>query len=156
MVECDFEKILPHRSPMILIDAVESVDFDAGELVARVDVKESDILFQADINGVPSWVALEYMAQAIGCFVGLFDMHNKTGSGAAVGFVLGSRCMNVHVPVLESGKSYFVRVSSQFNDANIASFDCVMYNDENQPVADAALNVFRPDNIQEFMREMHE
>ena len=44
MVECDFEKILPHRSPMILIDAVESVDFDAGELVARVDVKESDTL----------------------------------------------------------------------------------------------------------------
>lgn len=156
MIDCDLNKILPHRAPMVLIDGVESVDFDAGELVARVDIKQSDIMYQEQMGGVPSWAALEYMAQSIGCFVGMYDAAHVENAGAAVGFVLGTRCMNVNVPVLELGHSYFVHVKSLYNDANIASFECVMYNGDKQPVANAALNVFRPDNIQEFMDGMHE
>lgn len=155
-MKCDLERLLPHRAPMLLITDIESVDFQTETLVARVDVKETDVLYQKSMGGVPSWVGLEYMAQAIGCFVGLRDLEKNPDASPGVGFVLGSRNIDVEIPVFKVNQSYFVRVQSLFNDDNIASFDCVIYNDKNQNVAVGALNVFRPDDINDFMEGRNE
>lgn len=156
MQKYNISDLLPHRPPMQLITAIESVDFDAQKLVARVDITTDDLMYDENIGGVPSWISLEYMAQAIGCFIGAADRAKDPNSVPGVGFVLGSRRLSVNIPAYIAGQSYFVHVSGLFCDKNIANFDCKIYNSENNPVASGAINVFRPDDIQQFMDERDE
>lgn len=143
-------ELLPQKEPMRFITAIESVDFDEQCLVARVDVKDTDLLFQSNLSGVPSSAALEYMAQAIACYIGAYDMHISGIARAAVGFILGSRDLHVAVPVFLVNKSYYIRVKSLYCDTNMASFNCMVYDKENNVVATGALNAFRPDDITTF------
>lgn len=156
MKDYNISDLLPHRPPMQLITAVESVDFDNQTLVARVDITPDDIMYDENIGGVPSWISLEYMAQAIGCFIGAADHERDPESKPVVGFVLGSRKLTVDIPTYLVGQSYFVHVSSLFFDKNIANFDCQIYNSDNNLVASGAINVFRPDDIQTFMENQYE
>ena len=156
MKDYNISDLLPHRPPMQLITAVESVDFDKQTLIARVDITPDDIMYDENIGGVPSWISLEYMAQAIGCFIGAADRERDPESKPVVGFVLGSRKLTVDIPTYLVGQSYFVHVSSLFFDKNIANFDCQIYNSDNNLVASGAINVFRPDDIQKFMENQDE
>ena len=156
MTNYDLTKIIPQRAPMIFLSDVESFDFGAAELVARVDIRDTDLLFDKNLNGVPSWAALEFMAQSIACYVGLEDLHKKPDAAPAVGFVLGSRKISVSAPVFLVNKSYFVHVKSLFCDSNIASFDCEIIDEDKNIIANGALNAFRPDDITEFMETKNE
>lgn len=156
MEQYNIPDLLPHRPPMQLITAVESVDFDTQTLIARVDITPDDLMYDENTGGVPSWISLEYMAQAIGCFIGAADRLENPNSKPAVGFVLGSRKMTVNIPTYLADQSYFVHVASAFCDKNIANFDCKIYNADNDLVASGAINVFRPDDIKQFMEMRNE
>lgn len=156
MKDYNISDLLPHKPPMQLITAVESVDFNAQKLVARVDITDQDLMYDKTIGGIPSWISLEYMAQAIGCFIGAADLEQNPKSVPAVGFVLGSRKLSVNIPAYLGGQSYFVHVKSVFCDKNIANFECQIYNSDNNLVASGAINVFRPDDIKKFMDERDE
>ena len=145
-------ELLPHQSPMIFISDVLSFDLKEGALVARTHIQKSDVLYQAALNGVPSYAALEYMAQSIGCFVGLYDLEN--GRKPGVGFVLGSRKLQIYHPVFLLNEDYDIRVKVLFCDENLASFECIMYNEKtNEEFANAIINAYRPDDIDTFMKD---
>lgn len=147
----DVSKILPQQPPMQFISAIESVDFDSEILIARVDIRDTDLLFQKNINGIATTAALEYMAQAIACYIGVLEI-KKTGiTKAAAGFILGSRDLHISAPVFNVNESYFVHVKSIFCDSNMAAFDCQVFDCGDKLIASATLNAFRPDDITEFM-----
>ncbi len=156
MKEYNISDLLPHRSPMQFITAIESVDFEKQTMITRIDITPQDLMYDANLGGVPSSISLEFMAQSIGCFIGAADLEKTPDNKPAVGFVLGSRKISVNIPTYLVGKSYFVHVESVFCDKNIANFECQIYNQENNLVATGAINVFRPDDIQQFMDERHE
>ena len=149
----DLTKIIPQRAPMILLSDVESFDYANQTLIARVDIRETDLLFDASIGGISSDATLEFMAQSIAACVGLNDLHDNPDKKPGVGFVLGSRRISVSIPVYLVNQSYFVHVKSMFCDDNIASFDCQIFDANNNLIADGALNAFRPDDIETFMRQ---
>ena len=145
-------ELLPHDPPMVFISEVCSFDTDAGILTARARIQKSDILYQSAMGGVPAYAALEYMAQTIGCLVGLNDL--AKGQSPRVGFVLGTRKLQVHRPVLALDKSFLIRATALFCDDNTASFDCTLSDEStNAPVATAIVNAYRPENIHDFMKE---
>ena len=148
--------LIPQRPPMQLITAIESIDLEKQTLLARVDVTTDDLMYDAALGGVPSWVTLEYMAQAIGCFIGANDLATAPDTKPVVGFVLGSRKLSVDIPVYLAGQSYYIDIVSSFCDKNIANFECQIYNSDKQLVASGAVNVFRPDDIQKFMDERND
>jgi predicted hotdog family 3-hydroxylacyl-ACP dehydratase len=156
MSKYDLTKIIPQRAPMIFLSDVEEFDYENQSLVARVDVSETDLLFDKNMGGIPSWASLEFMAQSVAAFVGLGDLHNNPDASPAVGFVLGSRKLSVLKPVYLVGHSYFIHVKSMFCDQNIASFDCKIVDEDNNVVAAGALNAFRPDDIKQFMESNNE
>ena len=153
MTDYSIEELLPHRSPMIFISAVDSVDLDGGHLVARFEVKESDIAYQHELNGIPTYASLEYMAQAIGCFVGIYDRTHHPDKEPGVGFVLGTRKLSVKNPVFHVGQTYFVDIKLLFFEESIASFECIIYNADKQEISQAIVNAYRPDNIETFRKE---
>ena len=148
--------LLPQKAPMAFISAIESVDFDEQKMITRIDVKDTDLLFQKNINGVPGAVALEYMAQSIACYIGAQDIHLFGSTKAVAGFIMGSRDLHVMIPVFKKDESYYVHVKSMFCDDNIASFECNIYDSKNNLVANANLNAFRPDDINDFMGKRNE
>jgi len=148
MLEYSMDKLLPHEEPMIFISNVEKVDLAKGTLTAKIIIKPTDIMYQESLGGVPSYAALEYMAQAIGCFVGYNDLEKNKKPG--IGFVLGSRKLSVYEPVFLNNEVYLLDISMVFCDESLASFDCVMYKDK-KTIAEATINAYRPENSQEFM-----
>ncbi len=147
-------ELLPHKAPMIFISDVHSFDFAKGELIARAKIQESDILFQPNLGGIQGYAALEYMAQSVGCFVGLYDLEKNPNNKPAVGFVLGSRQLKVFDPILKLGEDYLIKVDMLFCDDTIASFECLMYNEKTEAeVASAIINVYRPESLNDFVKE---
>lgn len=153
MIEHDIEKLLPHRTPMIFISDVVECDLENNSLIAKVDIKSTDMLYQENIKGVPVYTALEYMAQAVGCFVGHYDLQQDPNAKPGVGFVIGTRKLQTYLPVFKSNTKYYVSVKSIFFDETIASFECKMYDSEENIAAEAILNAYRPTDIESFKRE---
>ncbi len=153
MVEHCLEKLLPHRPPMVFISDIKECDLKGNTLIAEVDIKKTDLLYQESIDGVSGYAALEYMAQAVGCFVGHYDLQKNPNAIPGVGFVLGTRKLSVRSPVLKVNHKYFVSVKSIFFDETIASFECLMCDDGERVVSEAIINVYRPTDIEAFKRE---
>lgn len=86
----EIEKIVPHDAPMILID--ELVDYQESGVHVRLKISPTSPF--ATKEGVPSYVGMEYMAQAIAAWDGyrtyLENMPPR------VGFLLSSRNLNLH------------------------------------------------------------
>lgn len=147
-------ELLPHQDPMIFISDIRSFDTEKGILIAHTHIQKDDILYQNSINGIPTYAALEYMAQSIGCFVGLYDLQQHPHKKPGVGFVLGSRKLQIKKPVLLLDEDYDIKINALFCDDNIASFDCLMYNEKtNEEFATAIINAYRPENIDTFMKD---
>lgn len=130
--------ILPHKEPMILIDDVIDYSIEENWLKSIVTIRENDLFFDKSINGVDSTVGIEYMAQTIACYAYIKGQFLKP----KIGFLLGTRLYNNAINFFELGKTYFVLVKEIFV-SEIYSFECFIYNEENEEIASATINVYQ-------------
>ena len=79
------KQLLPHDHPMILIDNI--VACREHGLTATVTIHERSPFVETD--GVPSWIGIEYMGQAIAAYAGL--RARRDGVPVRIGFLVGSR-----------------------------------------------------------------
>ncbi len=151
MTEWTLDEIVPHRPPMVLIDAVETFDASGRRLVARVSIDEDKPFFS---NGaVPNWVAIEYMAQTAAALAGCWDRTTRPGSPPRPGLLLGTRRLTLGLDAFEAGRTYFVTAVNEFNDDEAASFSCSISDDAGAVVASAVLNAYRPTDFARFLKE---
>ena len=130
--------ILPHDMPMILLDRYVS-STDTG-LIAEVIISE-DTPFFTENAGVPAYIGVEYIAQAIAAFNGLKDLNR--GATVQPGFLLGSRKVDLKVDHFPLGSSVTVNVDTSFNDGEMAVFDgTITMNDK--LVVSGRINVYQP------------
>lgn len=147
----DLADIMPHKPPMILIDRVEECDLRALTLKASVRITEDSLFFDAALGGVPAWLGMEYMAQAVGALFGLWKRERNEGE-QQLGFILGTRKYENAVPYFANGGRYFIDVSEIFFDSEIGSFSCTASDALQGGVcAKAELNVFTPKNVKDFL-----
>ena len=108
------EDLVPHRPPMVLIDAVESVDLPSATLVASFTARE-------EWSG--NWFALEYMAQTAAALAGAFD---KAAGEAACrpGVLLGTRRLDLGIARFVPGAKYCVKAVREYEDGDSAAFSC--------------------------------
>ena len=132
---------LPHRSPMILLAELISVDVP-GVASAVADTSPSCIFYDPELKGVPACAALEYMAQTMALAVGA--EHWRRGEAPKVGFVLGTRRMEVKVATFESGKRYVANAKCVYDDEEFASFDCSIVDPDGATVAAALFTAYQP------------
>ena len=151
MTQVPLDDLLPHRPPMVLIDGVESFDAAAMRLVARVTIGANQLFCTSD--GVPNWVAIEYMAQAAAALVGVHDKHLAPDRPVRPGLMLGTRRLDLRLARFEAGKTYRVVAENVFNDADAASFACRIEDEAGETVAAATLNAYRPPDMEQFMKE---
>lgn len=119
---------------------------------AFVDIDEKSPFYEVGLGGVPGCVALEYMAQTMALLVGLY--RRRKGLPPQVGFVLGSRRLEVAVPCFVKGTRYRVRAKCTYQDEEFGSFDCEIRTaddgaaregeDGTMPVAKGTVTAFQP------------
>lgn len=146
---------LPHEAPMVLLDAVDLFDPDASKIETSVKICEDNLFYDHFIDGVPNLLALEYMAQTIGCFAGLSGRTKDPNFKQELGFVLGTRRMKLLIDKFENNKTYKIRAEKLFFDEEMASFDCSIFDEAGALCASAILTVYRPKDMRklEFLKD---
>lgn len=150
--------LLPHSGAMVLLDAV--LAYDEEFLCAAAHIGAEHALLQAD-GTVPAWMAMEIMAQCIAALEGV-HAHNR-GEAVRLGFLLGTRKLNLFAAALPVGCRLQAEARLSIRDSNgFAVFDCGLHVvdapehfrlPENGRVAQAALNVFSPPDLDAYLAQ---
>lgn len=145
-IEIPVADLLPHQPPMVLVDKV--ICYRENFIHTRLSIHK-DVPFFAQ-QGVPAYIAIEYMAQTVGVWNGL--MRRQQDQEAAIGFLLGTRKLTLEVPTFLEGATLDIYGCPKYSDGEIACFECWVEID-NQRVAHAILNVFQPQNGSDFLAQ---
>ncbi|MGJ8648596.1 MAG: ApeP family dehydratase [Marinomonas colpomeniae] len=149
MMETNYSvaELVPHSGRMSLLTRV--VDHGEDWLSAEVDIK-ADSMF-SDKLGVPSWVGLEYLAQAIAAYAGLQERQH--GGTPKLGFLLGTRKYTSSKEYFSIGSTLTIKVIENLQaDNGLGTFDCTLHSSDDCE-ASARLNVFQPENADEFLKD---
>lgn len=148
-IDFHIDEVVPHAGVMSLLDRV--ADYGEDWLVAQVHIGPRTLF--AERQGVPAYVGIEYMAQAVAAFAGV--QRRQQGLEAAVGFLVGTRKYSSSHSYFPPGSSLNIEVEREFQaDNGLGVFACSISGltaDGKKLVADAALNVFQPDDVQAFL-----
>jgi len=124
---------------MILLDQVDA--YDADNVEASLTIRDDSPFVKE--QRVPSYVAIEYMAQGIAAYSGLQALDKN--EPVKIGFLLGTRKLKLWTQELFVGDNLVVNVSVLYNDGEMAAFECRTLRGD-QVVAEASINVFQPDD----------
>ena len=132
------ESVVPHRGRMLMVDRLLSGDTEGTVVSALIC---PDNLF-ADEVGVPAWVGIEYMAQAIAAWAGIQALIR--GEPTRIGFLLGSRRYLAHAGHFCFGDRLTIEARRElFGDNGLGMFSCrIMLADSE--LASAQVSVFEP------------
>lgn len=137
--------LVPHSGRMSLLTSITGHGEDW--LSAQVVITQ-DSMF-ADSKGVPAWVGLEYLAQAIGAFAGLQERLN--GESPKLGFLLGTRKYICSTDYFLLGDQLELKVIRNMQAENgLSAFECHLQ--ANSYTATASLNVFQPEDAERFLQ----
>ena len=134
---------LPQASPMILLSGYEPPNAEDA-IDAYVDVAPDSPFYDAALDGVPSCVALEYMAQTMALCVGF--LRRRRNLAPKIGFVLGSRRLALNIAKFAAGERYRIHAACTFQDEEFGSFDCTIRDANDEIAASATLTAFQPDD----------
>ena len=143
----DMEKILPHDKPMIFIDKVLEVNLEESYTTCEVTIHDKKIFFDKEINGISPLVGIEFMAQTIGCY----SFYKSGQKPPKIGFLLGTRMYKNSLEKFENGERYTIKAKEVYTDNELVSFECLIYNKNNE-VANAVINVYQPENAEEYVK----
>ena len=130
--------VLPHRPPMLLLSRV--VSWDAVSLVGEVDVGEDGPFAEPGL-GVPRWLGLEYMAQAVGALDGI--RLREADRQVPPGYLLGTRRLDGIGGYFAAGARLRISVQEILQGENgLGVFSCHL--DEGERSLSCQLTVYRP------------
>jgi predicted hotdog family 3-hydroxylacyl-ACP dehydratase len=131
---------------MSLLDTI--LDYGEEWLHAEVHITPDSMFAGAD--GVPAWIGLEYMAQAISAHAGMLECLN--GGKPKIGFLLGSRKYLCNTGYFAFGQTLLVKVYLEMMAANgLNVFNCELQGRGVE--ASAIVNVFQPDDAEKFLED---
>ena len=140
------ESCIPHRGTMRLIDRLLEHDADSVVVETRVPF---DGLF-LDAAGMPAWVGIEYMAQAIAAWAGV--QARGRGEAPKLGFLLGTRRYNCTRGYFERGQVLRIEARREvMGDNGLGVFACRI-SDDGEELATALVTVFEPADASVFLQ----
>ena len=144
--EFNVAELVPHSGKMSLLSSI--IEYGEDWLHAEVHIT-ADSMF-ADAQGVPAWLGLEYLAQAVGAYAGLQERLN--GGKPKLGFLLGSRKYLCSTDYFTFGQTLSLKVQREMQAENgLSVFQCILQGKEVE--ASATLNVFQPDDADKFLQD---
>lgn len=145
----ELEAILPHKPPMILIDRIIEFDYEQSYLKAEVDILDTKQFYNFEQKGIPSYIGIEYIAQSIAAFAGIYQTQYKKEK-TKIGFIIGTREYECFISIFPENSTLSIEVKQLFLDFELACFDCKI-SSGNKELVKTQLNVFQPLSIENFI-----
>ena len=141
----DAIQFIPHEQPMVFIDhLIEASDnFAIAELVIRPE------LMFCEAEGLPTWSSIELMAQTISAYAGYKG--KMSGFPPKIGFLLGTRKMQLPVPYFALGETVRIKVEQGYLHEGLGQFQCEIEYREHR--FSAMLSVFEPPEMKEELKD---
>ncbi|MCX2524945.1 ApeP family dehydratase [Larsenimonas rhizosphaerae] len=131
--------LVPHSGPMCLLDSVTHAD--AAGLSAMV-TPAHDAMFMTP-DGLPGWIGLEWMAQAVAAW-GYLTADTGQEEAPRKGLLLGASRLQLFEHYLQPGTTYRVDITPGFvADNGLGTFDGAIFKTDAR-VAEATLKIFQP------------
>jgi predicted hotdog family 3-hydroxylacyl-ACP dehydratase len=132
---------------MLLLD--EMIDVGPEHVTCGVTIK-ADTMFCDGVNGVPSWVGLEYMAQTVSTYSGIDEA--RAGVRPTIGLLLGSRHYRTQTPYFAIGAQLRVHAELLLRDENdLVAFSCTIADGEHV-LARGDVKALRPKDVLAVIR----
>jgi len=149
--EYPIESVVPHEHPMILVD--ELLQYDQNKAICKVTITDQSNFYDTEMKSVPSYVAIEYMAQSIAAFA---NANNKDKNiDVAIGFLVSSRKFKMMVSEFTLNTILEISVEQLYlEESGLAAFDCQVEM-AGEIVATAKINIFQPKNPEDFLAEQN-
>lgn len=113
-------QLLPHTDRAVLLDEIVHDTDDGVEAAALITAAHP---FFVAGHGVPVWVGIELMAQAIAAHAGLAGQ--RAGRGPRRGMLLGTRHYQGYVPWFAEGSRLSIHANREFgNNGSLAACEC--------------------------------
>lgn len=139
------EGVVPHRGAMLFVEHLVAADADGATVTGTVRLGQ---LFTDD-QGLPAWVGVEWMAQAIAAWAGC--RARRRGEPVKLGFLLGTRRYQAHCSHFRIGAQLRVEAHCElFGDNGLGMFACRIL-DDGVVLASANLSVFEPDDSAAYL-----
>lgn len=146
-VNYTIDQVLPHAGRILLLD--ELIEFGDERVAASVTIRKDSVLSDG-VNGVPSWVGLEYMAQTVASYSGVEEV--MQGMKPRIGLLLGSRAYRAHVPFFPIGAKLVVSGKMLVRgEDDLVAFACEIRDGERQ-LAVGDIKAIRPRDIDALVR----
>lgn len=124
--------LLPHKGKMFLLDHLTQHDTVARTLESESLVTKNHIFYDETIDGIPSHVAFELIAQSISSLSGVTGC--ERGEPAKPGFLLSLQNYQANVPFFKAGTSVHVVIKKIDELESMLTYSGVAYSSENPDV----------------------
>lgn len=134
------EALLPHRAPMVLLTRVPG--WSGDRFWAEVDIAEGSPFRDGRDGGVPAWIGLEYMAQAVSACSAWEGVAEGAGPKARPGLLLGARGYEARRGLFRDGET--LRVSVRWvlrQEEGLSVADCSIETADGEALAASQLTV---------------
>ena len=141
----DAIQFIPHEQPMVFVGhLIEASDnFAIAELVIRPE------LMFCEAEGLPTWSSIELMAQTISVYAG--HKGKMSGLQPKIGFLLGTRKMQLPVPYFALGETVRIKAEQGYLHEGLGQFQCEIEYREHR--FSAMLSVFEPPEMKEELKD---
>jgi predicted hotdog family 3-hydroxylacyl-ACP dehydratase len=140
------EQLLPYRPPMILIDRMINAT-DTGTM-CEVTIRPQTLFIEPE--GMPAFVGLEYMAQAVAAYGGYKSY--LAGEPMAIGFLLGTPQLKTSCQFFDYGQTLQIQVTHVWGDSELMQFHCTIQDAlTGKLLQQAELNIFKPHDLQSYL-----
>lgn len=141
------ETVVPHRGGMLWLERLVAAAEDAVEAAATVPAAAGYLDPQP---GMPAWLGIELMAQAVAAHVGLRGW--REGKPVKPGVLLGCRRYQSSVAAFAPGASLRVSARLSYKDeSGFGAYDCTIA-DQRAELASATLKVYEPPDFEAFLK----
>jgi predicted hotdog family 3-hydroxylacyl-ACP dehydratase len=131
---------------MILIDRMIDAT-DAGS-VCEVTIGPQTLFIGP--GGVPAFVGLEYMAQAVAAYGG-YKSH-LAGEPMAIGFLIGTPQLKTYCQFFCCGQTLQIQVTHVWGNHELRQFQCMIHDALTAKLLQQAeLNIFKPHDLQSYL-----
>lgn len=140
---------VPHQPPMRLVERALEVGSDRA--VTEAKVTADNPFFRAESAGVPAWIGLEYLAQTAAVWLGAAC--ERDGRPIQPAFLISSRELVAHRPVLAEGQRLRIEVSPDWADRPLVAFKGRILGENNETLIEAVFAAYQPDDMAAYLAD---
>ena len=123
----ELSKLVPQKGKMFLLGRITDAQPEKWTIESETEITPDFMFYEKNIDGCPTYVCFELIAQTIAALTGLNAQ--KASNSSKMGFILSVSNLHFDFDIIKSGESVRVKSTREDVDDNIFSFSAEIFVD---------------------------